>query len=106
MKAYFETLWPYACGKLLEANSDYSDCIEIVNSEAVSMPALITALKGNAKHGAISEALPYLFEIETENGTALMMKDARPLTDWVQAYSAVYWFVCGYCERDFAKTQS
>jgi hypothetical protein len=104
MKSYFQTLSPQAIGSMIEVDSDFSDCIEIVNSEALFMPALIIALKGNAKHGSIGEALPYLFEIENDGGTALMMKDARPNADWLKAYSSVYWFVCGYSERDFAIT--
>ena len=106
MKKYVETLWPYACGKLLEVESNLSDCIEICNSESFDVDALCVALKGQAKHGALAEALPWLFLDEPESGEiALMMKDGGKREDWLKPYAAVYWFVCGWSDAEFANSQ-
>lgn len=86
---------------LLKVNEGYSDCIEIIDSETVDLDLLESALKAQAKHGALGEAMRYLFIEDEEKRSVLLMKEAREIPDWLEAYKAVYWFVCGWTDCDF-----
>lgn len=101
----FQTLSNDKTLMLVRVADDFSDCIEMCSSEGYDLIKLVAALKSEAKHGCLGEALAWLFVDESRESSDecfLMMKEDRENPDWVKSYSAVYWFLCGWADHEFA----
>ena len=96
-----QTLATNSLDRLLQIDETGADSIEIINSESVDLDLMVAALTSQAKHGCLGEALRWLYLDDTEHGEALMMKEDRANPDWLQSYSAVYWFATGWGDAEF-----
>lgn len=103
MKTY-QTLDARPTANFVQVQEDNSDCITICDSASFDLVALSKALQAQAKHGCLGESLQWLFLDESGEDTALVMKEDRANPDWVKSYSAVYWFLTGWSDRDFVET--
>lgn len=96
-----ETLATSPLDSALVVRPDRADCVIIIDSETTDLDLLVEALKGQAKHGTLGEALRWLFLDEDGDQTHLVMKEDRNNRDWLEAYKAVYWFVSGWGDAEF-----
>lgn len=98
------TLAPEISRSCLSVANDNSDSIEMAASDAVDLDLLQSALNMQQKHGALGESLQWLWVEYDENRECelLLMKEDRANADWLKSYQAVYWFVCGWADAEFA----